>query len=986
MFGLLKNEIMFSKHIGLNPYRNSPLTVGYPRDTEHWYPLNVEKEARACEVVIAQQTQSIAALLTTFRCMHQDLLSILPTLLTVQNLRIEPFPHFTLPITGTLILPTPVAQCKKLLNYKSKKRALNHLAYDLIDDVNSGNDEAVISKIDRLQQAKHPIFSESFLFIMLNWRDEDQKFSLDYFLDEFGLFSYEKFATFFESNDFITFLVHKILLDYFSQNMILGKFDKNLPSYGLGLMLILRGRWDILSHLLNDKLHTLDALFLQRLLPWILKAALDGPLFDRYQEQAYFKEAIQTLGSLEGPDFHGQLKCTMLTLLYKELCTNYYISILTHQSKFPNFGERCVVLLLAKDSNDPVIAAKAVRHRSTNPLFCNEEDGQFIMSTTESPVQNENDTHEGNRFDALLFNPLLAYIMRLMIQVPASLVIKNQGRLGPLLRAMFPGRRIDLLNLPLSGVELAAARLLIKAPAQNPLYKTLQVYHVPELMEQENARVNGIQLLVEGFINLTRTSGSQSNGIYQGSHNIYKLNPLSLLVQPGVDQQAAEIQTVSDLWQRVFGFVQQPHPVYRSIVNVPYSDAILHNGDYVLHLTPNTSSLKHAKTGLHFYPIAFKNKGLYCHLSVGSHLKLAAGEGTQNIASGCCLLGNDFVGLCDTDEGIEPVYLLDAHREAPVGEIIDVQFNNQEHPEEAMFLAVQKTLAPFYQDAFPNKKVTYYYHDLRMAYLFYLLPHYIKGTMSSGVLTKARAIIDERHTLMMSKLVAILSPYTVACQAFSALNALDVDALINYIDSLKQQKLDYEKIETLVFNYVLRFMTENPSVSEPSKRVYTYVDRQRGRFDELIRQPGLHSIAIIDYIAQFAIINTQSDAPLWAALPSVEYKLLSNYETLFAEDFGSFIHFIWLNPICLRDDQRHNRLFFIERDIPQYAGLIDATADSIQKVVRHQAVDDAKGLIGELDSLRVKLSQLPHFFSTAQLVSTSQDRATHTNSTKSICN
>lgn len=912
------------------------------------------------EVLCTQLSLSVATLQQSYRYVTQELIKILPDLLGSQPISVSPFPQLTLPLVGTLVQPSPVSGYKKLVQIKKDLPTLGALSDSLLDDLLTGNDEELFKKIQRLQHANHSLFCDFFHVLNFNWDIIDYGYldkyqttlpALHTFRDEYGYFDCASFSTYLKDEDFLTDCVVKIIRGT--------KVQQFYALYGFGLRLILDGRMDVLAFILNDKLHPFDACFLKLILPSMIKVAFDG--LENTNQLLYFKPVVSLLSDLNDRNFKNQ-DFTLLSALYEKVRESYNFSIVVSDpTKPPKTGERCIVHVLAKECPTDKPTKKLVftnqRSFSTYSPYVIYHVNTFDYSAAAFTIE-DNDVPDGV-FDRNVLDPLLSYILQLVMQAPPGKFFKHQGRLGPLLRAIFPGFRMDLLTLPLSENELVVATHLLSTPSQVALNLVLQGYHLAQLLDTPSIPVAGLHLYIEGFIDLNQKLQTKGHSICQGSHDVYAIRPLHLTIEPGTAAQYKEIKAVYALWKSVFGFVSEPHPMYQVMENAPYCHARANNREYAFHLTPNTPAVKHTKTGMRFYPIAFADKGLYCHLSQGTRLQQTVKQSTQYIASGCCLLGNDLFATVETSDGRLSYHPLDAHSKAPHGTISDIRAPHEEHPEETMYLAIQKTLAPFYKAMYPGQEVIFYYHDLRIDYLMYLLPHYIRGTLSRDLLLKGIAIINSRHELMVSKLTAILSGHQIECRSYSALNALDTETLLHQVDQMKERYV--ANIECALSTFILDFLAMNETVPEQVRKVYRFVQSQKSYYDELLAQQGLHCIAIINYKAQFALINQMAKAPLLVALASIEYKLLKNYELLFAIEFGSLIHFLWMNPVNLRDDQKHNRLFFIDQDIPEYCRLIETTAESLQRIIKHQALDKPREVIAEVDALKVRLSTLPHF-------------------------
>jgi hypothetical protein len=105
--------------------------------------------------------------------------------------------------------------------------------------------------------------------------------------------------------------------------------------------------------------------------------------------------------------------------------------------------------------------------------------------------------------------------------------------------------------------------------------------------------------------------------------------------------------------------------------------------------------------------------------------------------------------------------------------------------------------------------------------------------------------------------------------------------------------------------------------------------------------PPLATLARLDYMAQFAILNQKLDSPLFVGLLNVEHRLLDNYEFFFGEKFGSVIHGLWMNFCNLQDPLKKHRWFYLKDYIPQTCELIKETSASVQEIIHAQAQDNA---------------------------------------------
>lgn len=973
---------MFPRHKGFYfplPGRFKNLNQSNNPDWIYWNPVHDNETSK---ILSAHVSLSIATLKQSYRHFCTDLLGLLPDLLATHDLKVKPFPQLKLPLVGTLVHKSPVATVKKLVNIKQDYPTLAALSYSLPGDIITGNNVALFKKIDSLQDANYSLFSEFYYFLTSNWdlflRNDWSSVSTDFFkqfyldcanrsslMDSSGYFDCKKFERAFQNQNFLYECIVKLIDGSHSQQLY--------PIYGLGLRLILEGRIDVLKYILNDKLHPFDALFLKIVLPSMLRICFIASYHEEFRNDkldssiSYFAGFAEALNKLDDSNFKNVPEFNILSLHYTLFAESYSFSIIVKGlTTTPRLGERCLVHVFPLE----VIETKPKQKmRFDFPTTYDNYDSHVLdhMNTFNFIAHNfklvDNDSSQG-MFENQMLGTLLVYMMNLLIQAPVAKLVKHPI-LGAVIRAIIPGFRLDLLTLPLCDAERALAVQLLHTPGQTPLYSSLQTFHLAQLMDSPTIVRDGVHLFIEGFINLSKKAVAKGRAFYCGSHDEYTLNRLHQNVKSGPAAQHAEIKSVAKLWQRTFGFFEIPHPQYELIEGAPYSRAKTFYGDHEFLLTPNTPSVKHRESGQRFYPIAFgpgqHGKGLYCHLEEGARLPEIVDQNTQYIASGCCLLGSDFVATVESPEGRFTYHPLDAHQVVPAGTIIDFSYKHQEHPEEAMYLAIQKTLAPFYRDTHRGKQVVFYYHDLRNNYLFYLLPHYIKGTLSRELLLKAMALFDARHQLMMSKLTTIFTAQDIECRAFSSFNALGRDSLLQEIER-KREGHTSDEIENALSLFVLNTLSNDAAAPAETRRVYSFIQSQKARYHDLLRQQGLRSLAIVDYMAQFAIINQWAKAPVLVALSCVEYKLLSNYELLFAQAFGSVMHFLWLNPITLRDDQKYNRLFFIDQNIEGYRQLIEVTAEPLQELIKQQALDDPFGVMRVVDEIKLRISLLPHFF------------------------
>lgn len=904
------------------------------RDLNMFY-LSIRHDYYTADFFSEELNQALELLIQLYQYLNRDLLPILSSLLEAQPISVVAFPQIMLLGAGTLVKPVPVTRYKKLVNIKTSLPSLNAVSYSLCDDLDTGNDEALFKKIDRLQNSKHPVFYDFFTFITSGWglvinmysqRHHKSLPDCSLLRDKFGYFDSSKFEELLDDEQFLMDCVIKLITQPLTN-------QRKKDPYLFGLQLTLKGRVDVMAYVLNEKLHPFDAVFLKFILPDSIKDSLN---WVEWSPNVYFQLLISRLETLSNNNYQKHINPMEFTRLYQTMMDSYHV--------FMNTDSECQVHFFPKTSN-PLL-----RHGLSDEQV-----------RTERKQYKEVQHVWWGSFEHILI-PLMGYLMRLFIQVPYVKLATHKGRLGPILRTMFPGEKFEILTLPLNDNEKRTATQLLLSPEENSFNTSLQVYHLGGLSLFQTYVANGMHLFMEGFLQVNSKLDSNGRVIYLGSHNVYQLSQIGANAKAGFAVQVEEILNTSLLWNRIFGFsLRRWHPSYSSIAGIPYCHGSLFGKPYSFQLTPNSSVLKQDKCGLRFYPVAFEDKGLYCHLNEGANILIKETDNTQYIASGCCLLGNDFVATVETAEGKKTYHLLDVHQEVPKGSIVDVSFQNLEHPEEAMYLTIQRTLAPFYRSAYQNTKIIFYFHDLRMDYLFYLLPHYIKGTLSLKLLLKAIGIINDRHQAMISKMKAIFSPYAIECSALSALNSLKVDNLLNHIEFLKRNTSP-NTIEIALTSYILHFLTQDSSVPEQAKRVYTHVLTHQQTLEKLVQQQGLHFIAVVDYLAQFALINLLAQSPVLVALPSVEYKLLKSYEIGFAQVFGSVIHFLWLNPINLRDDKKHNRLFFIDKDIPQFCALIDAAAAPLQRMIGHHALDNPKGVVREWNSLKRILTSFPSFF------------------------
>lgn len=868
-----------------------------------------------------------------FKLLTSDLFRNLP------GFQVSSPPSFFYPQVGFIPMQLPYWGQQKQDNL-----SMMALSETLPQDLLAGDTARVIKKIGVLQKHKQPVFAEFFYFIEQQWSVISTYYLRQYQIglphlsslkDEDGQHDVKKLSNALITSDHFSDCIYHMI-----GHMPFSAFHTR---YGLGILTILSGKLEILTTLLNPSLHALDAIFLKYILPVAFELDFCSNILLGTAELRYFERANQGLLDLSDKNYGERLIWDMLAIEYQQLEKNFHFTILTASGKPLVTGERCIIRLFPVDQSPAAELLEKVVISNPYGTRTADDEASAYFGTTDYQVVDKLEplddySAESPRFISHLTNPMMRYLMALLTNLPEKKLAAIRGQLGPLLRATFGP--VPYLNLPLNAAELIEAQKLWTTQPAVTVSRTLQVYHLTPLLKPASLRFNQIEILAQGFVTLGNSRRKMSAYVYQGSHVEYQLKNVAFV------HGTANLKHALQDWRRSLGFDEFADNDLRL-----YSDKSSHR----LYLAANTPVV--TQKSRVFYPVAIGDAGAYCSLKPGPNLRpIDPNSNTMSIASGSCMLGNDLLGIYQTPAGFKRFQLLNWHAHKPPGQIIDVLVSQEEHPEEILYLYMQRTLASLYRDAYKDKTLTFYYHDVRSDYCLYLLTYYMNGLMTEEALLKGVAIIDRRHQRMTEKLAEILSPHQIRLEVRSSLSEIPRAVFWETLQQVMTDVDESQRAQHFVNNILNRLATD-PTVKVSTRTVYQYLTSQ----DLNLSDNPLLTLARCDYMAQFAILNQEIKTHLLVALLCTEHHLLEHYETLLGGKFGSVLEFLYLNPFNIRDDRVHNRWYYLEDNIQEANQLIHEMVSSVLKMVHAQAVDSPQKFVKALQETQQKAGSLSSF-------------------------
>jgi hypothetical protein len=888
----------------------------------------------------------------------EELFRLLPTLMRHTPLKPVIFKPITAPLVGTFTYSFPVNVIPFSSQKTFKTRALHTRCLDAFKEGRFTECQEIIRQ---LQTDNQPVFIEFFYFLSRYWDVLSKPYqeqygqslpSLDTMRDQNGMYDPRQFEVCFPNSDFLISCLLSIIEN--------STMDNYLAYYGLGLECFLQGKFELIREILTDKLHPFDAIFMKYVLSNFMHAAVDGYLvaIDADASQLYLNEVVKYLQHLDDSNFKNFNLHDKLSLEYHRM-TGWIYALVTPHDQNPQQGDPCLIRIYpAYIENSLLYSVKDTLQAPQ--LLTKSDDIETAVSSRAFFDRRANYTFQGKSTQLLdlkryVSRPLVHFILGIINQVPTSQWETVQSRVGSMLRQIFR-EQIYWVDTTLTSEEQTLARALLDSPAWHPLYKTLQARHILGLMSPSHLQNQKGVIVPEGVVMLGAPS-TKGNKLYQGSHDAYLIRSLIQLNQKNYVNAGLQIGQIYKLWNEQF---KLHDPDYEP--EIPYCRAT--QGTTQLRLTPGTSILKQGRTGLMFFPLVIDQEGVYCHLHTGKYPKPApVSDTTRFISTGTCLLGGDLVGVMNSPSGLIYYNLLEAHSVPPPYPIVDISHQYDEHPEETMFLLMQSTLARFYRDINADKTVILYLHDTRIPYLCYLIPHYLNGLMTLEALKKAVASISERQLTMHQKLQAIMRPYDIEVKLFSSLQSISLDWILKALE--QSDAVSAEDKEAAIVDLIFESVIQDANTSAAVQEVYRYIQENLDTFQTGIKEKGLRWLAIIDYVAQNAILNLWSTSPVLVSNQSVEHKLLTNYEKLLAARFHSIIQFLWINPVAIRDDSKHNRLFFINTHIEEMSQFIKEVTPGILRLTRDQALDHPFEVKENTKTILAAMKGAPIFFNTS---------------------
>lgn len=885
----------------------------------------------------------------------EELFRLLPTLMKHTPLKPVSFKPITAPLVGTFAHNVPISA----IPFGSPKTFKKRTYAGCLDAFKEGKFNECKGYIRQSQTDNQPVFIEFFYFLAQYWDTLSARYQehygqtlppLNMMSDQHGEYDPGKFAVCFSDSDFLISCVLSIIEN--------SATDDFLAYYGLGLECFLKGKFELIQEVLTDKLHPYDAIFMKYVLSNFMHAAVDAYLvaIDADASQLYLGDVVKYLQHLDDANFKHFKAHDELSRLYHGMEKVWIYAFVTPQDQKPQIGNPCLIRIYPIYIENSLLYC--VEDTLQPPqLLAKSDDIKTAASSRAVFDRKANYTFQGKSTQLLdlkryVSRPLVHYILGIISQVPSSQWEPVQSRVGSMLRKIFR-EQIYWVDTALTSEEQTLARTLLDSPAWHPLYQTLQVRHILELMSPSYLQDQKGIIVPEGVVMLG--AASKRNKLYQGSHDPYLIRSLIQTSQKNYANAGLQIEQVYKLWNQQFKLHDSEYEP-----EIPYCMAT--QGTTKLRLTPGTSILKQERTGLTFFPLVIDQEGVYCHLQTGKYPKPASvSDNTRVISTGTCLLGGDLIGVMNSPTGLLHYNLLEAHSAPPPYPIIDISHSHDEHPEETMFLLMQSTLARFYRDVSADQTVILYLHDTRVPYLCYLIPHYLNGLMTLEALKKGVASISERQLTMHQKLQAIMSPYGIEVKLFSSLQSISLDSILEVLE--QSEAVSVEDKESAIINMIFESVIQNADTPAAVREVYSYIQENIGLFKTEIKEKGLRWLAIIDYVAQSAILSQWSTNPVLVSNQSVEHKLLTNYEKLLASRFHSVTQFLWINPVAIRDDSKHNRLFFIDTHIKEMVDFIKEITPGILKLTRDQALDQPFEVKEDTKTILTSIKGAPTFFS-----------------------
>ncbi|KTD57654.1 hypothetical protein [Legionella shakespearei] len=888
----------------------------------------------------------LARLLVLKRSLDQGLKDLIPLFSVLFNnapIRavFPPLLHFP----GVGLVPDDSSLVRHYSKLRPKRQYPNNLGairFHLADHLIHGDEDALINNIRILKQHQSPVFAEFYSYFEASWElvkkwywDEYQRNLPDWhwLQDEYGYVRHERFATLFGDNHFLVHCLMRLINPPHN--------DSFCPRYGLGLLTLFRGRFDIVVELiLNENPHPVDILFLSHFLSNMVKMGVDydevsadllARLFSviQYLSQLGNEASDFILSSSTDPDACFKMrvftKCELnfiFSLFSDHLSVkrDWICSFVGSDGGLPQVGQACLIRVFQPERLDRSLESGLQlaqglalmggwRHIFDLHLW---EKRSFLPKQFDLYSIPENRTLEEH-----LAQPWLKYIINLLLQVPAAQWQLHEGQVGMILRSMFPGIRLEPLNISLTPEQQKLAASLLNSHPHELIPHAIQTRHFFSLLQDSF-------LAPQGFLSVMNPL---SRPFYAGGNIGFQLTQVAALPKDGIQRQLQS-------WQQLFQLYPFKHPLFDELEYLPLLDLSNTGRRRGLYITPGTAAVRRLKSQYSFLPVYTDNQqGLYCHLEMKT-----AKQGIGKVASGCCLFGSALIAI-GQQSGV--AYPLLTQRQSDFQERISAfAVTHQEHPEELIFLSIQATMAPFYAGVCQE----FVLHDVRFAYYMYLLPYYFNEQMSTELWCQGKTLIDERFQRLFGQLKAIMKAHEINCTAFSSLQLAEAffneEQLASYMVYPREERMQRWTWDVLSY---LCYQPHHTRVSD----AYAYcLGEQLGSIkaqliDKSDQPVGPALLSKLDFVLQFAILNDNEQQTLLVSLLSIESKLLESYSKLFSQRFGSVASLLILAPLLLNQRSLNYRWYYLPNsEITDACALVNDCMPSLQTMIAAIARDE----------------------------------------------
>jgi hypothetical protein len=269
---------------------------------------------------------------------------ILSEMLKSSNNLVLPWPAFVLPGVG--LLPTKQVYSFARRTQIDHPNSFGAIAHHLVKYFLNHKMTEMRQHITHLTKHNMPIFVECFGFFRDNWARIQANYTLvndtivlpewSQFLDSQGYFDYPKFSGFFPDRQ----CFETCFRDVFHSHHLL------YPYYGLSLVLIFSGQFDVLNEIMNHDLQPFDVFYLRQILPKLLKSAIDCSVNFEARD-AWIRHVQNIINSLTGDFFDNRCGSSVRTLVneHNDLIKISEISWVGADGMAPDIASPCLVRL-----------------------------------------------------------------------------------------------------------------------------------------------------------------------------------------------------------------------------------------------------------------------------------------------------------------------------------------------------------------------------------------------------------------------------------------------------------------------------------------------------------------------------------------------------------------------------------------------------------------------------------------------------------------